>query len=232
MVAVSDLERDGFAVVENVLGSDSVEGLREAVGRCGARAPAGNLHGIRDLFRAVPATATLARSAAMRDLVEAVLGPKCFAVRAIYFDKPAGANWKVPWHQDLTIAVRERRDVVCFRCWSLKRGVVHVQPPAELLGRMIAIRIHLDDCDEYNGPLRVIPGSHRHGRLGATEIDRLTKQGHEAVVTARSGGAALMRPLLLHASSPAVSPRHRRVLHFEFAAEELQGGLEWYERIA
>jgi hypothetical protein len=36
-----------------------------------------------------------------------------------------------------------------------------------------------------------------------------------------------MRPLLLHASSPAADPRHRRVIHLEFAAEPLPGGLEW-----
>lgn len=45
----------------------------------------------------------------MRQLVESVLGPKAFAVRGIIFSKLPGANWKVPWHQDWTIAVRERR---------------------------------------------------------------------------------------------------------------------------
>jgi hypothetical protein len=38
-----------------------------------------------------------------------------------------------------------------------------------------------------------------------------------------------MRPLLLHASSPAQRPGHRRVIHLEFAAGELPGGLEWHE---
>lgn len=38
-----------------------------------------------------------------------------------------------------------------------------------------------------------------------------------------------MRPLLLHASSPAASPGHRRVLHVEYAAAGLPGGLQWYE---
>lgn len=38
-----------------------------------------------------------------------------------------------------------------------------------------------------------------------------------------------MRPLLLHASSPAASPGHRRVLHVESAAAGLPGGLQWYE---
>jgi hypothetical protein len=38
-----------------------------------------------------------------------------------------------------------------------------------------------------------------------------------------------MRPLLLHASSPAASPRHRRVVHLEYAAADLAGGLAWHE---
>jgi hypothetical protein len=41
------------------------------------------------------------------------------------------------------------------------------------------------------------------------------------------GGVLLMRPLLLHASSASQVPRHRRVLHIEWAAQELPGGLQW-----
>jgi hypothetical protein len=44
------------------------------------------------------------------------------------------------------------------------------------------------------------------------------------------GGALLMRPLLLHASSSCVIATPRRVIHLEFAAEELPAGLEWLER--
>jgi hypothetical protein len=40
-----------------------------------------------------------------------------------------------------------------------------------------------------------------------------------------------MRPLLLHASSAAVRPQRRRVVHIEYAAPELSGGLEWYEAV-
>jgi len=40
-----------------------------------------------------------------------------------------------------------------------------------------------------------------------------------------------MCPLILHASSKAVSPSHRRVIHIEYAGAELPGGLEWHTRI-
>jgi hypothetical protein len=40
-----------------------------------------------------------------------------------------------------------------------------------------------------------------------------------------------MRPLLLHASASGTGPGHRRVIHLEYAVEELPGGLEWYESV-
>ena len=96
-------------------------------------------------------------------------------VRAILFDKTPSANWKVVWHQDLTIAVRERGVVSGFGPWSEKEGVVHVQPPIELLERMLAVRVHLDDCGADNGPVRVLPASHRVGRLSGEAIDEWRK---------------------------------------------------------
>ncbi|MBC7925157.1 MAG: phytanoyl-CoA dioxygenase family protein [Bryobacteraceae bacterium] len=30
---------------------------------------------------------------------------------------------------------------------------------------MVALRLHLDECSEHNGSLRVLPGTHRSGRL-------------------------------------------------------------------
>jgi hypothetical protein len=40
-----------------------------------------------------------------------------------------------------------------------------------------------------------------------------------------------MRPLLLHASSSAAEPASRRVIHVEFAADELPHGMQWHERV-
>jgi ectoine hydroxylase-related dioxygenase (phytanoyl-CoA dioxygenase family) len=92
---------------------------------------------------------------------------------------------------------------------------------------MVTVRLHLDDCDLKNGALKIVPGSHRHGRLGATDISKLTTTKQPAVCELSKGDALLMRPLLLHASSPAENPRHRRVLHIEYAMKELPNGLKW-----
>ena len=173
----------------------------------------------------------LAKSEPVRSVAEAALGKQCFAVRGILFDKTPSANWKVTWHQDLSIAVRERRDTEGFGPWSIKEGVPHVQPPVPILECMVAVRVHLDDCGPENGPVRVIPRSHTYGRLSAGSID-VWKQEHASIDCTLSRGAVLaFFPLLLHSSSPSSRPGHRRVVHLEFAATNLPGGLEWYHTI-
>src|SRR5271169_5192446 len=119
----------------------------------------------------------LARSNAVRSLMEPVLGPHCFAARGILFNKIDGANWKVSWHQDCVIAVEERREVYGWGPWSVKAGIHHVRPSSELMSRMLAIRIHVDDCGSDNGPLRVIPSSHKQGFFSDGEIQEYPKDG-------------------------------------------------------
>jgi ectoine hydroxylase-related dioxygenase (phytanoyl-CoA dioxygenase family) len=188
--------------------------------------------GVRSLLRVCPPIAEFAASPELIQRLTPFTTRPSFAVRGILFDKTPDANWLVAWHQDLTIAVRERRDVPGFGPWSMKDGTPHVQPPAELLARMLTVRLHLDDCDISNGALRVLPGSHRHGKLSAAQIKECRERTPEHVCEARAGDALVMRPLLLHASSPASVPKHRRVIHLEFAVDELPDGLVWAERIS
>lgn len=227
------IERDGFAVVPGIAAPDAVDRLLDAlaeVDTSAAIARRGSVHAVRNLLQAVPRVRGLARSPAVRALVEPVLGAGCFVVRGILFDKTPEANWKVAWHQDLTIAVREPREAPGFGPWSEKAGIAHVQPPAEVLERMLTVRVHLDECGPENGPVQVIPGSHRAGRLAPGEIDRWRERATAVACTSPRGGALVMRPLILHASSPSTLPAHRRVVHLEFAADGLPHGLEWHGR--
>src|SRR5277367_2259152 len=145
---------DGFEVISSVLNQCEVEELRVALSELDVSA------GHRNLMKRVSSIAALAESPKIMLLLERRLGLPYFPVRSIFFDKTPEANWLVPWHQDLSIAVRERREIPSFGPWSVKNGTPHVQPPIELLENMITLRLHLDDCDESNGALRVIPGSH------------------------------------------------------------------------
>lgn len=129
------------------------------------------------------------------------------------------------------IAVRERIESPGFHAWSEKAGVMQVRPPKEILHHLLAIRIHLDDCLSDNGPLRVLAGTHEQ-RWSGDEIGDAKHQFKEVTCEVRKGGILAMRPLLLHASSQAESPRHRRVIHIEYAANDLPGKLEWHDRVA
>ncbi|MFL6229763.1 MAG: phytanoyl-CoA dioxygenase family protein [Pyrinomonadaceae bacterium] len=215
--AVAELiGRDGFAVVPQIIEHERISELISALATVGEASGArrrGDIYAIRNLLEVVPALRELAESSRVRSLVEAVLGGNAFVVRALLFDKTPEANWKVAWHQDLSIAVRRRIETDGFGAWSEKAGVTHVQPPAELLRDMLTVRLHLDACDKTNGALKVFPGSHLCGRLGADEIRRWREGARHVECEMAHGGALLMRPLLLHASSPAAKPRHRRVVH-------------------
>lgn len=149
------------------------------------------------------------------------------AVQCTYFDKSERINWLVPLHQDLSIPVRAHVDSTDLRGWSMKQGKVFVQPPASVIEQMTAVRVHLDDSAEDNGPLRVVPGSHRSGRLRAEELREFRKLHGEVVCTTPRGGVVAMKPLLLHASGRATSPRPRRVLHFLYGPRELPYELSW-----
>jgi ectoine hydroxylase-related dioxygenase (phytanoyl-CoA dioxygenase family) len=227
------IERDGFAIVPDAVGPATVSGLIAALDAAGPAAGnlerGGRVYAMRNLLGEVPEARRLASSEAILALVRTVLGPLARAVRGLLFDKTPDANWLVPWHQDLTIAVRARADAPGYGPWTVKAGVPHVRPPIAVLERMLTVRVHLDDGDASNGPLRVVPGSHASGRLDARETRAwLDRAGPVACLVPR-GGVLLMRPLLLHASSPADSPGHRRVIHLEYAADPLPGGVEWFE---
>ncbi|MCA9413339.1 MAG: phytanoyl-CoA dioxygenase family protein [Candidatus Omnitrophica bacterium] len=158
-----------------------------------------------------------------------MLGPSAKPVKGILFDKGEAANWSVRWHQDTTISVKQKIETPGFEAWSHKDDVPHVRPPVEIMERIVAFRIHLDDCGEENGPLKVLAGSHRRGYLSREEVLRLMKEEPPVPCTARKGDVLLMRPLIVHSSSRSRSPAHRRVIHIEYSAENLPNGLEWFE---
>lgn len=160
-----------------------------------------------------------------------VLPTVSVAVQCTLFDKTAARNWLVALHQDLSIPVRARVAHSALGAWSLKEGVPFVQPPVEVLERLVAVRVHIDDCGVENGPLKVVPGSHVAGRLGNSEALKVRVALGEEQCVAKSGDALVMRPLLLHASSKAEAPLRRRVLHLLFGPRELPYGLEWNQAV-
>jgi ectoine hydroxylase-related dioxygenase (phytanoyl-CoA dioxygenase family) len=156
-----------------------------------------------------------------------VLGRECLPVRAILFDKSAEQNWSLGWHQDRTIALRQRIDVEGFGPWSVKSGMVHVEPPFDLLAGMVTVRVHLDAVPLTNAPLLVAPGSHKRGRIPTAEIPEVVRQCGVIPCLAEAGDAWLYATPILHASDAAVEPKHRRLLQVDYAVGQLPGGLQW-----
>jgi hypothetical protein len=153
------------------------------------------------------------------------------AVQCTLFEKSGEKNWLVALHQDLSIPVRERVHDPRLGVWSHKEGGHFVQAPLELLEQLLAVRVHIDPCGKENGPLRVVPGSHRRGRISESDARRRREADGEVACEVDKGGALVFRPLLLHASSKAVVPARRRVLHFLFAPAAIGYGLGWQHAV-
>lgn len=189
-----------------------------------------NTHGIRHLLDKSPDIKQLAYSEDLLNPIKAILGKYAHPVRAIYFNKSqSDANWAVAWHQDLSIAVKEKIPMTGYQAWSVKQGVTHVQPPTNILQNMLTIRIHLDPVTEQNGVLKVIPHSHQQGYLSHTEINQWLEKEAPILCTCDRGDVLLMQPLLLHASDKSQTTQKRRIIHIEYAAEDLPAPLAWYE---
>jgi ectoine hydroxylase-related dioxygenase (phytanoyl-CoA dioxygenase family) len=174
-----------------------------------------------------PWCAALAQQLRVHPALAACLPTGHVAVQCTYFEKSAQRNWLVPIHQDLSIPVAARVDEPSLRGWSEKEGSLFVQAPVALLEQLVALRLHLDDCLDADGPLRVVKGSHLGGIVPNDVAIAAREAGQEASCTARSGDVLALRPLLLHASSKGSGNGRRRVLHFVFGPRALPHGLAW-----
>jgi len=228
------LAESGYALIPEIFSSDEcrslIGSLEQALQATADEATAlrrqnGVLYGARNLIDLFPPVQILWLRDELLQLLRAELGPDVGLVRGLYFDKPAGGNWSLPWHQDLTIAVKDHSlPSAQFRNRTTKAGVPHVEAPRALLEQMLTLRIHLDAVDDENGPLQVLPGSHRL----ASETDEASQK--PVAIHTPAGGVLAIRPLVSHASgssSPGTT-RHRRIIHLEFAASPtLPDGYEW-----
>ena len=119
--------------------------------------------------------------------------------------KSAGYGAAVEWHQDWAFYPHTNDDV-------------------------LAVGILLDDMDEHNGPMMVLPGSH-HGPIHDHHADGTFCGGIDLTRTPLdlSGAVALIAPAgsitihharLVHGSAVNRSDRPRRLLLFEYAAAD------------
>ncbi len=210
---------DGFAVLPMLVPDTLLEVVDAALAERAVVGDRDLLHEAWcvDLARGIQTNARLA------DVIPSTHRP----VQCTLFEKSVERNWLVPVHQDLAIPVAERVEHLALTGWSNKDGTWFVQPPVDVLERLIAVRLHLDDCGAGDGPLLVVPRSHRLGRIDATAAVTMRHDRGSVACPVPRGGAMVMRPLLLHASSKATGTSRRRVLHFLFGPSTLPCGLRW-----
>ncbi len=124
------------------------------------------------------------------------------------FCKPAHHGGVVAWHQDYSYWTRTT-PMKHLTCW-----------------------IPLDDCDESNGSLQYVPGSHRWPLLPTTELagdmdgirqvlddEQWQAMQHPTTVHCRRGEASFHHPLTLHGSQANNSARPRRVAVINLVAD-------------
>lgn len=216
------LDAQGWLNVPSGLGEDLLEKLRSGIfqtGRAGTRCLLDH---------------PLVRETAIkvRDHLSGLglLKKESVAIHAIAFDKTPETNWKVAWHQDLMFPFARKVSAPGYTLACEKDGTPFARPPASVLADLIAVRLSLDACGLENGPLRVSPTTHKQGIIPAGQVMDYVSRSGEITCTNQTGDLLLMRPLLLHASSQATSPDHRRVLHFVYHSGK-QVVEEWHRAV-
>ena len=218
MPAVSDLHLNGFALADVTLTDTQCDHLAASIP---------SARGATRGLLSHPTVLQFLQHKQLGSYLWSVIGRDLVAVKATLFDRTPPSQKNVEWHQDRVIEVRERMDVAGYEAWTMRNGVLHVEPPASVLEQMLAVRLYLDSCGEEDGPLRVLAGSHIRGKLSDAALQEQVATGAVVDLHATKGSVLLMRPLLVHTSAPARMPGHHRVLHIVFAPPEAVSPLEW-----
>lgn len=228
----NEVDSNGFSILPDIYNITEITAIINAINIADTNSDtfrkSVHLFAIRQFLKEVPAVAPLIFNRKLKDVIHNVFGKDYFVIKSIYFDKPGGSNWFVAYHQDLTISVKDKVETSGYGPWTVKQNQFAVQPPLEILENIYTIRIHLDDTDEANGALKVIPGSHTKGIYRPETIDRDTET--EVSCNVPAGGIMLMKPLLLHSSARTLNNNQRRVIHIEFSEAQLSRPLGWSEQ--
>ncbi|MBZ5507253.1 MAG: phytanoyl-CoA dioxygenase family protein [Acidobacteriia bacterium] len=209
--------QDGYAIFQSVLPIADIQQLTLKLGGSAlrrSRAGVRHLLGNSDI-------AGLAGDPRLLGIAQSVLGNDAFPFRATLFDKSPDSNWPITWHQDTALPLREKHEAPGWGPWSEKEGIAYAHAPAQALEQVVALRLHLDDSRDDNGPLRVLPETHRQGVFSDQQIEVIAASVNAVTCLVPRGGVIVMRPLIIHASSKSHSDVPRRVIHIEYASQNI-----------
>lgn len=226
------LDELGFTVLDNIFSDKEIESILTSINSADTSKAtfrkSDDLFAIRQFLIEFPTLHTLIFTDKLKSTIKNLLGDNFFIVKSIYFDKPEKSNWFVSYHQDLTISVDKKVNIPNYGPWTVKQNQFAVQPPLDILKSIYTIRIHLDNTDENNGALKVVPKSHLKGIYRPETIDWAKE--NEVICPVPKGGIMLMRPLLLHSSSRTTNNNQRRVIHIELSNVDIDAELNWAEK--
>ena len=223
---------NGLTIIDAVYSNEEVEQILVTIENADKTnetfRKSSDLFAIRQFLKEIPEAKKLIYNSNLKTIVNQLFGEGFFIVKSIYFDKPETSNWYVAYHQDLTISVDKKIELPGFGPWTVKQNQFAVQPPLDILKNIYTIRIHLDDTDEHNGALKVVPNSHTKNIYRPETIDWSVETEMSCAVN--KGGIMIMKPLLLHNSGRTTNNKKRRVIHIEFTDQELPAVLNWAEK--
>lgn len=229
----SHIHEYGFSVIHKVFSDQEVDEIISVLNTIDTSREnfrkSEDLFAIRQFLKEIPEIKDLIFNDNIKRIIREIFGEKYIVVKSIYFDKPETSNWYVAYHQDLTISVDKKLELPNFGPWTTKQNQFAVQPPLNILENIYTIRIHLDDTDENNGALKVVPRSHAKGIYRPETIDWTVET--EEICKVEKGGIMLMKPLILHGSNRTTNGKKRRVIHIEFSDIALPKQLSWSEKM-
>jgi len=170
----------------------------------------------RGLLSKVSELRQLLEACGIDALASTVLGDRAVPLDATFFDKHARANWTVPGHQDRIVAVA----ATTTKKHRIREGIAYAELDARTLAGLVALRIHFDPTDGETGALCVVPGSHLDGVMPSGQISNVPLDQY-VPCAAGAGDVLILRPLLLHRSSPSRGEGQRRVLHVVYGTQAL-----------
>ncbi|MET0486748.1 MAG: phytanoyl-CoA dioxygenase family protein [Candidatus Rokuibacteriota bacterium] len=220
----SAYRRDGFVVVPDLLGPSALQELREIIAELVAASAAVTEHTavydlepghtpaaprvrrIKQPHKVHPAFDAVVRSAPVMAVLTELLGPDLRLHGSKLNMKAAHYGSPVEWHQDWAFYPHTNDDI-------------------------LAIGVMLDDMDLENGPLMVVPGSHKgpvwnhHGEDGrfaglVDPADIPTEIASAVALTGRAGTMSFHHVRALHGSALNTSERSRNLLLYEVAASD------------
>ncbi len=201
-------EQQGYLSPIDVVSEAEAASHRRALEQ--AEEKLGPVHYLAKMHTVMTSPAALASHPKILDVVEQLIGPDILVYNVTYIIKEANTPTHVSWHQDLTY-------------WGLDRD------------DQVSLWLALSDASVEAGCMRVIPGSHRQGRLehiaGEQDEHNVLFQNQrvadidetQAVACPlRPGQASLHHGWLLHASAPNQSSDRRIGLNVQYIAPQVR----------